>query len=65
MLPRPNRARYPGRIANSERTGDGLLEVLADHSTDGSGIAESGRWGTEAQGTHCREGEAGYDVLLG
>ncbi len=22
------------------------------------------RWGTEAQGTHCREGEAGHNVLL-
>ena len=24
----------------------------------------SGRWGTEAQGTHCREGEAGHNVLV-
>jgi len=24
-----------------------------------------GRWGTEAQGTHCREGEAGHNVSLG
>ena len=23
-----------------------------------------GRWGTEAQGTHCREGEAGHNVSL-
>jgi hypothetical protein len=27
-------ARYPGRIAASERTGDELLAVLAEHSTD-------------------------------
>ena len=26
--------------------------------------AKPGRWGSEAQATHCREGEAGYDVLL-
>ncbi len=26
--------------------------------------ARPGRWGSEAQATHCREGEAGYDVLL-
>jgi len=24
-----------------------------------------GRWGTETQGTHCRKGEAGHNVLLG
>ena len=23
------------------------------------------RWGTKAQGTHCREGEAGHNVFLG
>ncbi len=23
-----------------------------------------GRWGTEAQGTHCREGETGHNVSL-
>ncbi|MCP4607919.1 MAG: hypothetical protein GY845_04295 [Planctomycetes bacterium] len=28
-------ARYRGRIANSEQTRDGHLEVLADHSTEG------------------------------
>jgi hypothetical protein len=28
-------ARYPGRIAKSERTGDGLLAVVADHITGG------------------------------
>lgn len=35
-----------------------------DHSTDDSVVAESVRWGSEAQATHCREGEAGYNVLL-
>jgi len=29
-------ARYRGRIAKSEQTREGLLAVLADHSTDGS-----------------------------
>lgn len=24
-----------------------------------------GRWGTETQGTHCREGEAGHNELAG
>ena len=24
-----------------------------------------GRWGTEAQGTHCREGDVGHNVFLG
>jgi RNA-directed DNA polymerase len=28
-------------------------------------VFEPGRWGTEVQGTHCREGEAGHNVLLG
>ncbi len=37
-----------------------------DHSTDGqcSISYRPGRWGTETQGTHCREGEAGHNVLL-
>src|SRR5262249_6633840 len=30
-----------------------------------SGAQYRGRWGTEAQGTHRREGEAGHTVLLG
>jgi hypothetical protein len=30
-------ARYRGRIAKSELTRDGLLAVLAEHSTDGQG----------------------------
>lgn len=40
-------SRHRGRIAKSERTRDGQLEVLADHNTDGSVVAEPGRWGTE------------------
>jgi len=28
-------------------------------------VWRSRRWGTEAQGTHCREGDAGHNVLLG
>jgi hypothetical protein len=41
---------------------EGRREVLAEHSTE-SLRPESrlGRWGTEAQGTHCREGEAGQN----
>src|SRR5262245_19932345 len=30
-----------------------------------SGAQDRGRWGTEAQGTHWREGDAGHPVLLG
>jgi len=57
-------ARYRRRIAKSERIRDRLLVVLADRSTDGSGVLEPIRWGTVAHGTHCREGEAGYNVYL-
>jgi retron-type reverse transcriptase len=47
----------------SEATRDGQRAVLAEHSTEGVGAIGSapGTWGTEAQGTHGREGEAGYD----
>jgi len=55
--------RYRGRIANSERTRNVLLAVLADHSTDGRKY-RPGRWGSEPLATHCREGEAGYNVSL-
>jgi hypothetical protein len=40
---------------------DGQQEVLAEHSTDSLLRSRLGRWGTEAQGTHCREGEAGQN----
>ena len=39
------------------------MAVVADHSTDEL-VTSSGRWGTETQGTHFREGEAGHNVLL-
>ena len=48
----------------NEQTRDGHSEVLADHSTEDSEDLESVRWGSEAQATHCREGEAGYNVSL-
>ncbi|MFC2173995.1 hypothetical protein ACFLU6_15435 [Acidobacteriota bacterium] len=32
---------------------------------DGAVNARPVRWGTDAQGTHCREGEVGHNVLLG
>jgi len=42
--------------------------VLAEHSTDGGEakkkVWKPGTWGTETQGTHGREGEAGYDASL-
>ena len=41
------------------------MAVLADHSTEGLVIARLGRWGTDAQGTHCREGEVGHNAFLG
>ena len=40
-------ARYRGRIAKSEQTRNGLLAVLADHSTDGQKGVRSGREGGE------------------
>ena len=46
----------------SEVTREGHGAVLAAHSTEGS--YEPGRWGTEAQGTHRREGKAGHNVNL-
>ncbi len=57
--------RYRVRIANSEQSRDGHLAVLVDHSTDGQvyKIHTPVRWGSEAQATHCREGEAGHNVL--
>ncbi|RLD03060.1 MAG: hypothetical protein DRI65_13680 [Chloroflexota bacterium] len=42
---------------------DGDAVVLADHSTDGREVGRLGRWGTETQGTHFREGEAGHNDL--
>lgn len=59
----PERVRYQGRIAKSEQTWDKHSEVLADHSTE-AGNQPAGRWGSEAQATHCREGEAGHNVSL-
>ena len=56
-------ARYRG-TSESKGTRKGLLAVVADHSTDELAKSSSGRWGTDAQGTHCREGEAGHNVLL-
>ncbi len=41
------------------------MEVLADHSTDVGAEVLAGRWGSDVQATHCREGEAGHNVLLG
>ena len=58
-------SRYQEARANSEATWDGQLAVLVDHSTDGLRFClESGRRGTETQGTRCREGETGHDALL-
>ena len=58
-------ARYQVRTANSERTWDGLLAVLADHSTVDLETVRSERWGTDVQGTRCREGEVGHNAFLG
>ena len=63
------------RIAKSEQTREGYLAVLAEHSTAvqrgmlngkvGLRLVEPmARRGSEAQATHCREGEAGHDDLL-
>ena len=49
----------------NEQARDEYSEVLADHSTEGSEDLESVRWGIEAQATHCRDGDAGNNVLLG
>ena len=38
-------ARYPDRIANSERSGDRRSAVLADHSTDGFSCDGTGKVG--------------------
>lgn len=39
------------------------MVVLADHNRWLRGY-RPGRWGTDVQGTHCGEGEAGCNVLL-
>jgi RNA-directed DNA polymerase len=43
------------------------VAVVAEHRTEGlwAGAGRPGRWGSEAQGSHCREGDAGQNVLLG
>jgi len=40
------------RVVRSEKVVCSDVYVLADHSTDGSAMAELGRWGTDVQGTH-------------
>ncbi len=62
LLMQSNCIRYLGRIAKSEQTRDGLLAVLAEHSTDVGALVPAGRWGSETQTTHCREGEVGHNV---
>ena len=76
--PHSNKQGIGGR-ATSEGIREGLLAVVAEHSTNGMGVSDATdttcrttsaasvpvRWGTEAQRTHCREGEAGHNVLLG
>jgi hypothetical protein len=52
----------------TEAIQDGPVGILAEHSTEGRAAPEaepnrSGSWGTEAQGTQSREGEAGHHVL--
>ena len=52
----------------TEATQEGPRGVLAEHSTEGRTASEAepnrpGSWGTEAQGTQSREGEAGHHVL--
>ncbi len=47
----------------SEVNRDGQKAVVAEHSTDGQEYWLR-RWGTETQGTHSREGEAGHNVRL-
>ena len=59
------RSRYRGRTGRTERPRDGLVAVLADHSTEAGSLRSwSGRWGTDVPGTHWREGEAGHHVFL-
>ena len=43
------------------------MAVVAEQSTEGlrARTRRPGMWGTEAQGTHGREGDAGPNVLLG
>ena len=40
------------------------MEVLADHITDVRVTILAVRWGSETLATHCRKGEAGYNVFL-
>ena len=40
------------------------MEVLAEHSTGAGFFSPARRWGSETLATHCREGEAGYNVCL-
>ncbi len=54
-----------GKRAKSEAPRDGQAAVLAKHSTDGrQEVSRSGTWGTEAHGTHGREGKAVHHASL-
>jgi RNA-directed DNA polymerase len=43
---------------------EGQRAVLAEHSNDDRRVSRLKGWGTNVQGTHYREGEAGHHVLL-
>ena len=54
-----------GSEREAKRPVTGQMAVLAEQSTEGLGSNPGlGRWGTEAQGTRWREGEAGHHVRL-
>ncbi len=40
------------------------MVVVAEHSTEGQRRSWPGRWGSEVQATHWREGEVGHNVQL-
>lgn len=38
------------------------MAVLVERSTEPPVETRGRRWGTDVQGTHCREGETGHDI---
>ena len=60
------RLRGTGR-RSGESPRDGVLEVVAERSSDGQPGRIPGRFGrgSESQATRCREGEAGHSALAG
>ena len=64
LLRLKNSKRFKSACSSFRNRVEELTEVLAEHGTDGAKEVGPVRWGSEAQATHCREGEAGHNIFL-